>query len=157
MSFLSLPDLSSNMVYYKPKKFIAKEFVDPQTYSIRGEKSLELIDARMLWTMDELRNYFKKSITINNWCYGGERTWSGLRTTDSPYYSKYSQHTFGRAIDFIVSDMESAEVRAAIKKNFNKSQFKYITAIEDFDGMDWVHIDCRSSDRKNGLQIFGRD
>ncbi len=143
------------MEYYKPTYFKTQEFVDKATYEKRGEQSLQLIDVRMLWTMDEIRKYFNKSITINNWHTGKNRQWSGLRTSTSTEYSVYSQHSFGRAIDFLVTGMNPADVRRVIKENANKEPFQYITAIEDFPNMSWIHIDCRTWDKaKNGLLIF---
>jgi uncharacterized protein YcbK (DUF882 family) len=123
--------------------FTIKEFVDPETYKVRGEQSIALIDWRMLWTMDMIREYFNKPITINNWHINGNREWSGIRYSNSPYYSQYSQHSYGRAIDFLVQDIESSEVRKTIINNVNEEAFKYITTVEDFEGMEWIHIDCR--------------
>lgn len=39
--------------------------------------------------------------------------------------------------------MDSADVRAEIINNPYENAFKYITTLEDFDEMSWVHIDCR--------------
>lgn len=141
--------------FYTPTHFKASEFVDPKTFEERKEKSFELIDSRMLWTMDKIRELYNKPITINNYPKGS-RNWSGLRKKDSADYSENSQHSFGRAIDFIVSGVDSAVVRKDIMTKFKTVEaFKYITSIEDFDGMTWVHIDCRNYDVKNkGLLIF---
>ena len=118
-----LPKISFNEVnidnFYIPKHFKAYELVDRKTYSIRGEKSFELIDSRILYTIDMLREYYGVSIIINNWKFGGEREWSGLRTKESPYYSDYSQHSFGRAVDFLIKGIDSKIVRNNIKNNPN--------------------------------------
>jgi hypothetical protein len=128
---------------YQLIHFKVQEFVDKDTYNKRGDASISCIDWRMLWTMDSIRDYFRKPITINNWHIGKEREWSGIRFVESQYYSKLSQHSFGRAIDFIVSGIDSAEVRKTIRDNPNEDAFKYITTLEDFSGMSWIHIDCR--------------
>lgn len=56
------------------------------------------MDERLLTTLDRLCTRFGP-ITVNNYYWGHEREWSGLRTADSPFYSPFSQHTFGRAAD----------------------------------------------------------
>ena len=143
------------MNYYKPIFFKPYEFVDKATYNKFGDNSLFLMDYRILITMDKIRSYFNKPITINNWKTGGNREWSGLRIPSSPYYSIYSQHSHGRAIDFIVKDIDASKVREAIKNNLHIEAFEYITAIEDFKDMSWVHVDCRNYDKFNkGLLIF---
>ncbi len=131
------------MNQYTLKHFTIEEFVDSETYKTREEQSIALIDWRMLWTMDMIHEYFNKPITINNWHINSNREWSGLRTNNSPYYSQYSQHSFGRAIDFLVKDIESSEVRKTILNNIDEEAFKYITTVEDFEDMSWIHIDCR--------------
>jgi len=149
----------SEIINYIPKYFAPYELVDRHTYDIRRDKSYQLFDSKLLWTMDRIKEYFgiNHSVTINNWHWGGDREWSGLRTYGSPYYSFYSQHSFGRAIDFIISGISSKEIREVIKKNPNHKAFKYITAIEDFDGMTWVHIDTRNwNKKKRGLLIFDK-
>ena len=131
------------LYYYKPHRFCTEEFVDKETFSKRGELAITTMDVRMLWTADAIRDYFDKSMVINNWKWDGNREWSGIRTGKSQWFSQYSQHTFGRALDFKIPSMDPAEIRQAIKKNHGKVEaFKYITRIEEFTGMSWVHIDC---------------
>jgi len=134
---------SFNMYGYVPKHFKIHEFVDPATYRARGDKAIALIDWRMLWTMDAIREYFDVPITINNWFWGGPRKWSGIRYANSDEYSQFSQHSYGRAIDFVSAKMVAAEMRKKIMDNPNEEAFQYITTIENFTNMNWVHIDCR--------------
>lgn len=129
---------------YKCKHFVIQELVPPQVYKERGEKSWELIDDRSLITLDRLREKYGP-ITVNNWHTGGEREWSGLRTPDSPYYSKYSQHSFGRAIDCIFKFHPAEYIRQAILKSKDDPAFEYINSIEL--GVSWVHFDIRNCDR----------
>jgi uncharacterized protein YcbK (DUF882 family) len=131
------------MEQYKLRNFSVQEFVDPISFSKRGKKSISIMDWRMLWTADMIREYFDKPMTINNWHTGGNRKWSGIRYENCANYTPYSQHSYGRAIDFLIKGMESADVRKEIMNNPDEEAFKYITCIEDFDGMSWVHIDCR--------------
>ena len=65
---------------YTPKYFKIEELVDPETFKLKGEKSLALLDSRILYSIDCIRKFLNKSITINNWATGGNRNWSGLRT-----------------------------------------------------------------------------
>lgn len=126
---------------YKPKRFRVEEFVPESVYKARGDKALELMDSRILETADVLKEEFPEgTIIINNWVWGGDRNWSGLRTTDSPYYRPYSQHSFGRALDMIFSAYTAEEVRKYIQ--LHPEKFPYVTAMEL--GTSWVHIDCRN-------------
>ena len=127
---------------YQPNHFFTQEFVDPEIWDLRGNKSIELIDERILITADQLREQFGAT-TINDWCWGGDRENSGLRTTYSPYYSPTSQHTFGRAIDCLFNNVTAEAARAFILKN--PSKFPHITFIED--KVSWLHIDCRNCER----------
>lgn len=130
---------------YKPKHFKAQELVPKHIFELRGEKSLELIDERVIITLDTLRELLGKPITVNNWLWGGNRNWSGLRTAGfyssiEAFEKSLSQHKYGRAVDFLVKGMSADEVREFIYKN--KEKFPYITFIET--EISWVHIDVRN-------------
>lgn len=131
---------------YKCQHFKIHELVPKHVYHQRGEKAWELMDESILITIDRLRDKYG-SMTINNYYWGGDRNWSGLRTPDSPYYSAYSQHTFGRAVDIIFnSDITASEVREDLIRNYNNdSVFEFINSVE-LD-TSWLHIDCRNSHR----------
>lgn len=129
---------------YKCKYFVIQELVSPGTYKDRGEKAWQLLDDRMLKTLDLLRGKYG-SMTVNNWSYGGNREWSGLRTPDSPYFSKYSQHSYGKAADIIFSDTTAEEVRQAILANPDDPTFALINSFEE--NTSWLHIDVRNVTR----------
>ena len=128
--------------YYKPKHFAAHELVPPAVYSDRGEKSFELIDVRVLITLDTLRDHWGP-LTVNNWYWDKDRLWSGLRTPESPYFSKYSQHTFGRAADCIFKKVNADIVRQDILKHPDK--YPFINFIET--DITWLHFDVRNCER----------
>lgn len=129
---------------YKCKWFNIKELVSKETYAKRGEKSWQLMDDRLLMTIDKLREKYGK-MTINSWSFGGNRNWAGLRTSDSPWYSTYSQHTFGRAVDIIFNDITAEEVRKDILADPDSDVFASINSFEE--GTSWLHIDVRNVDR----------
>lgn len=130
---------------YKCKNFKIYELVPKHIYEKRGEKAWELLDEKLLMTIDTLREKLGKSITINNYYWNGDRNWSGLRTAgfyDSlqKYDDSLSQHKYGRAVDMIVKDTDAEAVRQFIYKN--KKDFPYITFVET--DITWVHIDVRN-------------
>ena len=101
---------------YQCTFFKIHELVPPSVFKERGERAWELLDDRMLVTADAMRKRYGK-MTINNYMFGGDREWSGLRIPNSPYYSPYSQHTFGRAADIIFGNITAESVRQDILNN----------------------------------------
>lgn len=133
------------------RHFNIHELVPKKIYQTRNDKAWELIDSRLILLIDALRDDFG-SATINNYAYGGNREWSGLRTPESPWYSPTSQHSFGRAADMIFKNHQAQEVREAIKAN----QDKYLTICDTItieDDVTWLHIDVRNNIDK-GLRFF---
>lgn len=127
---------------YKPEFFSIEELVPRAVYEARGERAWELLDDRMLITLDALRNAFG-AITVNNWHKNGDRNWSGLRTADSPYGTEFSQHRFGRAADCLFHHEKVEIVREVILSE--KNRFEYINSVE-LD-TSWLHFDVRNCDR----------
>jgi hypothetical protein len=101
-----------------------------------------LLDRRLVMADQMLRDHFGP-VTINNWWYGGERNWSGIRTPESPYYSPTSQHSMGRASDKVFKDVTAHEVRSYIKMHYRALG---ITCIEE--NVSWVHSDCRWTNKE---------
>ena len=131
------------------KYFKIHELVDRETYEERGELGWELIDPRLIVVIDRLKEKFNRgSISINTYHWGGNRNWSGLRTLESPYYSKYSQHSFGRAIDCVFSEYSTEEVREYLIKN--QDSFSDIRGIEV---AEWLHLDLRNT-TDDKLKVF---
>ncbi len=137
------------------KHFKVQELVPKQVYSDRGELAIQVMDADLLTIIDSYTDYRKKpnldkkvSVTVNNRLWGGTNQFRGLRTPDSKHYSKYSQHSFGRALDFDVMidgvKIDAAIVRQWIIDNRSIEWVKPITFIED--GVNWVHVDTRVTD-----------
>ena len=84
----------------------------------------------------------KGTMTINNYMWGGDREWSGLRTPDSPYFSPTSMHTFMQAADIVFSHYPSIDVRSDIISN--PGVYPFIKGLE-LD-VTWVHIDVRNEE-----------
>lgn len=127
------------MQSYIPKHFAIHELVPEHVFQARGDKAIELLDPRLLITLDTLREKFGV-ITVNNWFWGGNRQWSCLRTEKSPHGSMFSQHRFGRAADCLFKSFSAEEIRKHILKN--PDQFPHITFLE-LD-TDWLHFDVRN-------------
>jgi len=132
------------MSQYRCEHFSIQELVPPKVHADRGDKAWELLDERALITLDKLRKQFG-SMTVNSWAFGGDRKWSGLRTEDSPYYSPYSQHAFGRAFDVLFAKATADEVRRWILANDHLQSTAHITALEM--GVSWLHFDVRNTKR----------
>lgn len=154
-------------VHYICQYFKIYELVDPTIYKKRGERAWELFDPILLETLDAMREYFYHKynavMIINTWKWGGNRKWSGFRTPDSPQYSPTSQHSHGRAVDFLLMDnktkkyLDTQMVRDEIIENQDSFEFDDITTIEDFKGMTWIHVDNRNFNKlKYGLKIVGK-
>ena len=131
---------------YKCTHFSIEELVPKQVFADRGEKAWQLLDDRMLMTIDMLRDKYG-SITINDWKWKDQNfsQWRGLRTADSPYYSKYSQHSFGRAADCIFKTVTAEQVRQDILANPDDPAFRFINSFEE--NTSWLHFDVRNCNR----------
>ena len=131
----------------KCEKFVIQELVPEEVYKKRGEKAWELIDPRLITTIDAIKRKFSKgTMTINNYKWGGDRSQSCLRTLS--FYksaekmdSSFSQHKYGRAIDCVFSAYSTDEVRQYIIDN--PKEFPYVKGIEL--GTTWLHVDVRNT------------
>ncbi|MDQ6971716.1 MAG: hypothetical protein Q9M30_03625 [Mariprofundaceae bacterium] len=129
---------------YHCTHFKIQELVPSAIYNARGERAWELLDERMLISLDKLRDRFGPT-TVNNWHSGKDREWSGLRTKESPYYSATSQHSFGRAADCLFSHTNAESVRQAILAAPDDEDFALIGSLEL--GTSWLHFDVRNCKR----------
>jgi len=132
------------MAAYRCEHFAIHELVPSAAYRERGEKAWELLDERLLIALDSLRDRYGP-MTVNDYHWGRDREWSGLRTPDSPYFSRYSQHTFGRAADCLFANTSAEEVRQEILTAPEDPSFHLIGSIEL--GVSWLHFDVRNCDR----------
>jgi len=143
--------IQNDLNYYKPRHFHASELVPPDVYKAMGERSLILLDVRILISLDNLREYFDVPVTVNNWYTKGKFTQRGFRT-DAGTGAKYSQHRYGRGIDCDVKNVTAEKVRQIIIDHQDWQGFQYITALEI--DVPWVHMDCRNVDRAHGIVLI---
>jgi hypothetical protein len=131
---------------YKCEHFVIQELVPQHVYEDRGWRAWELLDDRALLTLDLLRKEFGATI-VNNWHTGGDRGWSGLRTSLSPYGTQYSQHRLGQAFDCIFPHRASEDVREHVLAH--PEEFPFIRELEL--GISWFHF---SVGNRRGGGIF---
>ncbi len=132
------------------KNFYLDEYVPKDLYDKFSNKThilTGLIDKRLIESDQALRDHFGP-VNINTWYAGGDRMWSGLRTSDSSYFSQTSQHTYGRASDKIFKNATAQEVREYIKKYWQKLGVKCIE-----ENVSWVHSDIRFIKKQKELLI----
>jgi hypothetical protein len=129
------------MRFYSPKHFVPQEFLPPGLFRDRGESALLVMDARILWTLDALRESFGAPITANNWQTGGAFEQRGFRD-DPNTGAPLSQHRFGRACDFDIKGITAEQFREMVRAGKLTTELQYIARIED--GVSWCHIDCAS-------------
>ena len=128
----------------KSKYFQVHEFVPRKMFNKYGEQAWRYVDIRLIETMDLIRERFPLGIiTINNYFWGGNRLWSGIRTSDSPDYSYGSQHSFANALDFVCSAYSADMVRSDII--MNQDIYKHVRGLEM--NVSWCHLDVRNEDR----------
>ncbi len=142
--------------YYKPTYFELQELVDPQTYIDNGELAWLFLDARLLITLDRLREKYGPMI-VNTWSlsnYDGKYLrFRGYRPRTYNSGAAYSQHRHGRAMDVNFVRITVEQVRADIMDDPNDPAFEYITGLE-LD-VNWLHFECTNWDKKTlGLRLY---
>lgn len=128
---------------YQPDNFSAHEFVPQYIYNKYGSYSYTFMDDRILRISQALYNRYGTTY-LNNYKWGGNRQWQGLRNDKSPDYSPTSQHTFGRACDFRFKNVTANEVREDLK-DYGIGILKMPNSINSMrieDDVSWLHVDC---------------
>ncbi len=120
---------------YTCRHFKLSELVPPSVLNDLGERAWMMLDDRLLKFIDDLRDDLGKKIYVNR----GDATNRGFRLKGKvAKAANYSQHYYGRAIDFTVEGMSAQEVRQYIKDN--KVKYPMVRRMEK--DVDWVHVDC---------------
>lgn len=132
------------------KHFQLKELIDPETYGQIGDRSEQIIDPRLLETLDDLRAKFGP-ITVNTWEQGGRFELSGYRPWNCKIGAKYSSHKLGAA-----ADCKFKEVSAIVVQNYilaNPDDFPYVVRMEDATiTKTWCHIE--TGNRRGAIIVF---
>lgn len=138
---------------YRPKYFKLAELAPKELIGKYGEMVWWFLDARILWTIDALRDYFKKPV----FCNRGSMEYRGLRPPgyDMKNGGVYmSAHEQGKAIDLDVEGMTAEQVRQVFINNPTEPAFQFITRIEK--SVTWVHIDCFNYLGPDRYFLFGK-
>lgn len=128
---------------YIPKYFKVQELVTPELYAAKKDKAIEVMDEKILMSLDAIRSFLGCPIIVNNWHINGKRSLCGWRPKDCAIGAKNSSHKSGMAVDFICG-LSATAVRKLILNN--QWRFPLITRMED--NVSWVHIDCKFTGRK---------
>lgn len=137
------------------KYFIIEELVPQIVIDTLGrDYAWWTLDPRLVLSINEYRQFIGRSCTINNYKWGGNRQFSGLRFEDFYTDGKkhFSQHFYGRAGDLIVEDLDAQSAREAVKDMKKLGKLQYITTIEE--NVDWLHMDCRLMPKLKSNELF---
>jgi len=142
---------------YRCKHFVIEELVPQELYDQVTALPLHvdmiqqllwgMFDEKILRAIDWIKEEYSPNdpVTINNWKWGGNRNWSGLRTTWSGYYREGSQHSIANAFDLVFKNITAEEIRLDLMSRKDVP----FTRVEG--GVSWLHIDNRPTDLPKGL------
>ena len=127
------------------KYFDVREFVDHRTWQLRGIKSAELIDPKIVAICDLLREH-AGPLTVNNWHNKGRFKSSGFRAVWDNTGGVLSQHRCGRAADVKSKKYNPGALLLIINKNKPDFIKAGLTCIESLQFTPtWLHLDCRAT------------
>lgn len=142
---------------YQCKYFSIKELVSKQVFSKFGLSAWMFFEENLLKDLDTIREYHGKSITINDWAWGGNLQQCGLRCNLDPLVKDKktiycSAHIMGKAFDLHSSDNKKLQNDIITLANANK--LKAIRRLESSKStkFDWVHVDSFRTNQI--LEIF---
>jgi hypothetical protein len=125
--------------------FYLDEFIPPDIYRARPDHGRSLLDPRVIWVAQWVRDTTGCPVYLNNWWHGGNLDERGLRSFKASTGAEFSQHKYGRAGDISVKGMSSREVFDMIQGHsafFLKNG--WITTLENWKMTPtWTHYDCR--------------
>lgn len=135
------------------ENFKLDEFIDPVTYEKFGARSVMFIRKEVILAAQYIRSTTGLSITVNNWANGGAYKESGLRNFNTSTGASYSAHKFGAAADLKIGDLDSFEMAAIIKKNWQELYKIGVRRIENPEATkgknrSWLHFDSYETQTK---------
>jgi len=129
--------------------FDVRELVPPEIWSVYKERSVKFVDQRIVNLLEAIRTLCgNKSVTVNNWHYGGKFRYRGYRPPECKVGAIKSMHRIFKAVDFDVEGMTAEEVRGVIRMNQVELMKLGLRRMES--GVSWVHIDTKET----GLQTI---
>lgn len=114
----------------------------PEVFTSRGVRCWELLNAKLLITIDALRARFG-AIGINSWHSGGTLRESGLRPWNTLTGAVWSEHKYGCAMDLHPKDISPVEMQREVLAH--PDAFPFLTCMEDAaKTVTWLHVDVRN-------------
>jgi len=134
-------------MFYKCKHFRIEELVDKFTFEKFGELSWQFFSPNFLMMIDGIWEYFGVTVYMNNWVWGGDAKFRGLRPEYCKIGAMHSPHRLGKGADMVFKGMSAEEVRNRIIIDQEHPKLNRITRIEvgrDVGGniREWLHADC---------------
>ena len=125
-----------------------RELVDHQTFLTLGQKAWQLIDMRLLETLNQIKDAYGYTMVINTWFmqdwqrFGEMREFSCFRPNTSTVGKPDGAHYRGMGVDILFFDaggnlINSDTIRQKLMADCAK--FPWIRCLEI--GISWVHID----------------
>lgn len=143
--------IAASNSFYTPRFFVLGELFPREVLTIlqqRGVTPWWLMDSRVLWTADRLRERFGP-LLCNTWSWGGPHEYRGFRPFGCGVGADYGQHYFGRALDLDPQQCTAEEVRMDMRTNPDLEAYQYLRGVEN--GVDWLHIDVGN---RPGSEIY---
>lgn len=143
--------------------FDIRELVGPETYNKLGNQAWQVFDTDTLHSLLLMRVGIDKPFTVNTWHKGGEFSQRGFRDNtqqilkDKTIKGKLylSGHVMGKAIDFVVSGMDSEDVRQWIINNAEIFRCKIrLEHKKNGEPISWVHFDTKHDQTKPKIYLF---
>lgn len=113
--------------------FKLEEFFKPDTLADLRQKGQDPqwhLDERLIVRLEQIRTHFNKAVKIT-------RAYSSQAENFATEGKPYSQHLYGRGVDFIVDGIEPGVVQAYIRSAFADGGLG--------KGKTFTHLDCRWS------------
>ena len=129
------------------KHFKLQELVDRITYETEGEAAWSKLSPLLISALDGLWEFVQEKtsktpvIIVNNWSFGGDSQWRGLRTENCTVGTNKSQHWKGCAADCHVKGYDAEYIRGLILSDQNNPLIKDIMRMEA--GVSWIHLDVK--------------
>lgn len=151
--------LSETLVRDRIKRYFdIEELVGKRTFKKYGERAWRFLDYRALYALLIVREGLDRSITVNDWKWGGKRQQRGLRTIVQQMIKNFfykdklylSAHLFAKAFDYDVEGMTAQQVRLWIVSNEHLFPFKI-----RLEGLvTWVHMDVIWESQNPNVYVF---